>query len=230
MEANSDIDIKVIGTSLSIVGCDSLTTIPADLGEKYGDSITELTIQFTQLTHVSNLSRFTKLTSLVLDNNELGDDNEFPCAPQLQTLWLNHNNITRVENLLDIIANNYPNLTYLSLLKNPCCPNFLVGKSSTDYQKYRRNVIGRLPSLKFLDATAVSNEEREEAAKLMQGIARMPTEEYRKVAEGYAVSEEKGLDKIETNIVEENAAFGKTKYIYVGRHSEGNRFIRDTNL
>lgn len=71
----------------------------------------------------------------------------------------------------------------------------------------RKNVIGRIPKLKFLDATPVSSEEREEASKLMQNIARMPTEEYQKVAEGYVVSEEKGLDKIETNIVEGNHHF-----------------------
>lgn len=63
-------------------------------------------------------------------------------------------------------------------------------------------MIGRVPKLKFLDAGAVTNEEREGAAKLMQSIARMPTEEYKKVAEGYVVSEDKGLDKIETNVVE----------------------------
>lgn len=67
---------------------------------------------------------------------------------------------------------------------------------------FRRNVIGRIPKLKFLDASPVTNEEREEASKMVQGIARMPTEEYQKVSEGYVVTEEKGLDKIETNIVE----------------------------
>jgi hypothetical protein len=81
----------------------------------------------------------------------------------------------------------------------------------------RLTVIGRVPKLKFLDAAAVSGDEREEASKIMQNIARMPTEEYKKVSEGYVVSEDKGLDKIETNVVEGTCGWERKVILSRGR-------------
>ena len=63
------------------------------------------------------------------------------------------------------IAEQLPNLKYLSLLKNPACPNEFTGNDREDYQKYRFYVIFRLQSLKFLDSQPVTAVERKEALK-----------------------------------------------------------------
>lgn len=54
-----------------------------------------------------------------------------------------------------------PNVKYLSLLGNPCCPT----SSDISYQRYRYFVIYRLPSVKFLDSQLVTEDEREEAIR-----------------------------------------------------------------
>ncbi len=80
---------------------------------------------------------------------------------------------------MDCVVKSFPNLTYLSMLKNPACPNYFTGKDSDDYKRYRfvplsthhspitrYYVLFRLPKLKFLDSTPVSAEERKQAGKV----------------------------------------------------------------
>ena len=48
--------------------------------------------------------------------------------------------LSDLDGIVSQVAENCPNLRYLSLLKNPCCPNFLeeqAGKDLHDYQLYR---------------------------------------------------------------------------------------------
>jgi hypothetical protein len=45
--------------------------------------------------------------------------------------------IDSLDEFLNSIQESFPNLKYLSMLKNPCCPNYFVGKDSQAYQKYR---------------------------------------------------------------------------------------------
>lgn len=56
-------------------------------------------------------------------------------------------------------------MTYLSLLGNPACPDQLSSSEhdEQDYRRYRSYVLHRVPSLRFLDSTAVRLDEREEA-------------------------------------------------------------------
>lgn len=53
----------------------------------------------------------------------LHDAQGFPNLPTLSTLWLNNNRLDDLVELYDILGKETPNLTYLSLLMNPCCPN-----------------------------------------------------------------------------------------------------------
>jgi len=224
-------DFNVEGHTLSIVGHD-FQTIPEDLGEKYGKTTFELSIKSCQLRSISNLSLFTKLSVLVLDNNQIGDDNHFPSILNLETLWVNHNKITRLDHFLSQVSKCFPQIAYLSLLKNPCCPNYFIGKSNTDYLQYRERVVGTLPTLRFLDTTPVSPTERAKSMMSQATVARLSPSEYKKrtpEAEP-AVSPDKGLHGVKTNVVEEQAVSGRSKYTYVGKHSEGNRFIRDKSL
>jgi len=117
------------------------------------------------------------------------------------------------------------------MLKNPCCPNFLVGKTNTDYLKYRERVIGTIPTLRFLDTIPVTPTERAKSMVSIATVARLNPSDYKKKqAEPSVISPEKGLHHVPTNLVDEEATAGTSRYIYVGKHSEGNRFIRDKSL
>jgi len=87
--------------------------------------------------NLSNLEKFTNLTSLILDNNQLDDNLEFPSIPSLDTLSLNNNKIETLDFLITKIKTSFPNVRYLSLLKNPACPNLLVGGDEEEYKRYR---------------------------------------------------------------------------------------------
>jgi len=223
------VDIKYGTGKLAIIN-QQITEIPIDLGKKYGKDTKELSITFCQLRFVSNLEEFTNLTSLILDNNEIADDyNIFPKIPNLETLWINCNNLSYLESFLAKIQGKYPKVKYLSLLKNPCCTNYFVGKGSDDYKKYRATVLLYLPTLKFLDSSPVLPEEQEGAEKLRRTIRKPDESQYHRHAEALPVPEEQGLPKNDAK-VSEKARFGKTHYIYQGDQSEGNRFIVDKNL
>uniref|UniRef100_A0A6B2LHR9 U2A'/phosphoprotein 32 family A C-terminal domain-containing protein n=1 Tax=Arcella intermedia TaxID=1963864 RepID=A0A6B2LHR9_9EUKA len=214
---------------MSIVGED-ITEIPDNIGEKYGPQAKELAVTFCRLTKINNLEKFSELNSLVLDNNEIScDNNVFPSLPHLETLWVNNNNIQNLDRFLSSVRGKLPNLKYLSMLKNPCCPNYFVGKGSNDYKQYRAEVLKELPTLKFLDSSPITPEEIKTADQLRTEIRRPSPSEYEKHAEEAAVPEEKALPK-EVDPATDKASFGRTKYIYYGRQSEGNRFIVDKNL
>ena len=114
---------------------------------------------------LQNVGAFANLRSLVLDNNDIKDDCEFPDLPSLGTLWMNNNKIQNIKNLLDSLRHACPNLKYLSLLKNPCCPHRLIGMDDEDYSRYRLYVLWRLPNLTFLDSGRVTPAERQEASR-----------------------------------------------------------------
>jgi len=216
---------QVSGSTVSIVDQIEFTSIPNELSQ-FADVCTELTITFCSLKSVSNLDKFQKLKMLNCDNNLIEDENYFPHIGTLETLCLNSNKITRLSYLVNQIENSFPNLKYLSLLKNPCCPNYLVGKGNEDYKKYRSTVLGALPRLKFLDSSPVTNEEREAAITKYKSIKRADESEYLKKAEKSAVSEENSLSKVEM-LPDTGSSFTKTKFTSYGRSSQGNRFITD---
>jgi Leucine-rich repeat (LRR) protein len=83
------------------------------------------------------LDRFTQLKSLVADNNDIEDVSHLPKLSNLETLWLNNNRIHDIDQLLSVCETNFPNLNYLSILKNPACPNEFTGNDTDDYQRHR---------------------------------------------------------------------------------------------
>lgn len=81
--------------------------------------------QWPLITHQASL--FTGLSVTVL----------FLTKQNLKTLWLNRNKIDNISIILDTLVQFSPNLTELSLLKNPCCPNYLTGGKPSEYTDYR---------------------------------------------------------------------------------------------
>ncbi|KAL6080200.1 leucine-rich melanocyte differentiation-associated protein-like [Balamuthia mandrillaris] len=220
---------------LSVVG-KGLASVPAGLAERYGSTVRRLDLSHNALTDLSGLKGFSRLDSLVLDCNQLSEDPSFPSLPSLRTLCANDNNIEELEVFLEKVEKALPSLTYLSLLKNPCCPNYFTGKDQEDYQRYRYFVIYKLQGLKFLDSSAVTDTERQEAkrvGKFVGRVARPAEDQYNKPPDPTFVADE-SLPALPADLrpVEppSKAYFGKSKYVYYGRQSEGNRFILNDDL
>jgi hypothetical protein len=62
---------------------------------------------------------------------------------------------------LDNVKQKFPNLTTLSLLKNPCCPNAFVEEQKDRHKQYRSFVVSKLPKLEHLDTKEVNDLERQ---------------------------------------------------------------------
>jgi len=219
---------------LSLIGA-TLNQIPRELEDKYGNETKHLDLSYNTITRVENLENFTNLTSLVLDNNQLESSQVFPPSIKMQTLWVNNNNITDLRVFLDCVCKAYPNLTYLSMLKNPACPNYFTGKDFEDYRRYRYYVLYRLKNLKFLDSSPVTTSEKKEAARVgPYMITAKPDEaQYQSTKEVPKSEQTEELPNLPTDLQPEGkgaARFGISSYVYYGKHSEGNRFIVNEDL
>lgn len=184
---------------------------------------------------LSHLDGFVRLESLVLDNNSL-EDGGFTLPPllNLTTLCMNNNNLADIESVLNEVSTKAPNVRYLSLLKNPCCPTpiFDAEKDDDDYQRYRYYVLHRLPRLQFLDSNAVSPDELSEAQRVGR-FMRVARPEVLKAPAKPREEEVVDYRPLPDDSRPEGAGparFGVSKYVYYGRQSEGNRFITDENL
>ncbi|XP_039629195.1 leucine-rich melanocyte differentiation-associated protein isoform X2 [Polypterus senegalus] len=181
------------------------------------------------------LKAFTSLEELIVDNNLLGNDLQLPRLQHLHTLTLNKNLITDIEILLDHLSEMTPSLEYLSLLGNEACPNELVSqdKDEDDYQRYRYFVLHKLPNLKFLDARKVTRKEFEEAKTRGAFMKVVKPKDDKESLGRKGASPEMPYTPLPSGSRDpknHKGVFAKCQYIYYGKHSEGNRFIRDDQL
>ncbi|XP_029465378.1 leucine-rich melanocyte differentiation-associated protein [Rhinatrema bivittatum] len=243
--AGSESEVVINETQVSYIG-QNCKEIPEFLGRKYGHLAKRLDLSFNLLSSsdhsVLNFSRsleglkeFSSLEELILDNNLLGNDLLLPKLPHLHTLTLNKNQITELESLLDHLAEVLPSLEYLSLLGNQACPNELVSmdKDEDDYQRYRYFVLYKLPNLKFLDTRKVTRREHEEALekgafmKVVKPIDDMESSVSHNISHGIHYTP---LPSGSQDLTTHKGVLRKGRYVYYGKHSEGNRFIRDDQL
>jgi len=248
--------ISLSGEQLSLVGLD-LVEVPTDLGEKYGAKVKQLDLSYNCLEKLDNLDRFTHLHSLVLDNNNLSSEDTFPKIDGLKTLSLNNNKINDLKKFLEGVKERYPQLKYLSMLKNPACTNELVtGRDDDDYQRYRYYVLHMLRGLRFLDSREVGEAEKKEAVRVGHLClpARPDPSQYKRASTSSngsgggggggggghgAGGDTKGdpdassVPELPQDLKQEGvgkASFGLSNYVYYGRQSEGNRFIVNEDL
>ena len=127
----------------------------------------------SQITDLSNLRYFTKIETLVLDKNDLTTIVSCPVLHKVHTLWCNNNKVTDLDKFLTEICQRFPNLQYLSLMRNPVSifdnESDELGQlshASEELMKYRLGVISKLPSLRMLDSVMVTNEEVATAKKV----------------------------------------------------------------
>jgi len=236
--------ISLEGDHLSLVGLD-LISVPPSVGEKYGGLVKQLDLSYNNIETLEHLGQFVHLHSLVLDNNSLVTDESFPKIFGLKTLSVNNNKISDLKKFLEIVKEKFPNLTYLSMLKNPACTSEITGRDSDDYQRYRYYVLHMLRGLKFLDSREVEEEERKEAQRVGHLClpARPDPSQYKRTSLVGSDGNGNSTDKIDADhlpipelpqdLKQEGigkASFGLSNYVYYGRQSEGNRFIVNEDL
>ncbi|KEG05434.1 hypothetical protein DQ04_22021000 [Trypanosoma grayi] len=212
--------------------------------------ITEAQLSFNAIS-ASSLGRLACLTdflhTLILDNNDLRDVAALPRLPKLQRLWLNNNRLASLDDVLKVAARQCNALTYLSLLRNPCCPSELDGHLPAEYARYRLYVKHTLPSLVRLDSEGFTEAEAQEARKKGQfarparakcgvGEAWKDNNGTRSAVSGSGSNNGEQVDLFAVFDEERRDGGGAVTYlssrrhVYTGRGSEGNRFIRDDVL
>ncbi|XP_028175799.1 leucine-rich melanocyte differentiation-associated protein-like isoform X1 [Ostrinia furnacalis] len=206
--------------------------IPPALQKMYGAKVKYLDLSYNSIETLKGLEQFGRLEELILDNNKLGDGVTFPYLPYLRTLSLNNNQITDLEALITKITDRLPSLSYLSILSNKACPNELsdLDKDDSDYQRYRYFVLYKLKNLRFLDSRRVSSQERSVAdtrGEFMR-VRRPPAEELAPSAPRGQPLRPLPVDF--SALGKHKGAYGKCHYKYTGKHSEGNRFILNSDL
>jgi hypothetical protein len=198
------------------------------------------------------------LHTLILDKNGLTSLAGFPPMPALTQLWFNNNAAEDLTAFCDDVAALYPALTWLSFMRNPAAPP-LVCQSEEDAAaatRYRLYVVYRLPKLQVLDAQPVTSAERAEAAKKGQFLAARRPKAGDPGAGPPSRGNSSGAGGGFLGMFSGGAAGGggggagggaaapaaavptkkPTAFLavgrqeYNGRHSEGNRFITDSQL
>jgi len=234
------------GTQLSILA-QNLNCLPENVLEdcvvtqgnkehSYSPSkVQQLDLSYNCFKTLDNLDKFPNLVSLVVDNNQLESLQNLPQNESMQTLWVNNNNISELKVFLDCVSKAFPNLTYLSMLKNPACPNYFTGKDHDDYKRYRFYVLYRLKKLKFLDSSPVTEKERKEANRVGPYMITVKPDEaqYKQQAKVEQPQNAESLPMLPGDLQPEgkgSARFGISSYVYYGKHSEGNRFIMNEDL
>ncbi len=248
---------QIQGTVLKALACnlEAVDQLPASIFSNAA-SIKEANFSFNSLTGdtLGELVKFTALETLVLDNNEIASLKKLPPLPNLTTLWLNNNNIADVEDVVGSLGKQCPRLQYVSLLRNPCCPNELMGKGDAEYRRYRIYVKYRLPTLNKLDAAPFTSDETQEARE--KGKFLQTAVHTAKTSDGAqpVASSSSGLAGAEgstTALATEEITdyfvrfekkdgpdpnkpalpyFTQQRHFYSGKTSEGNRFIKDDVL
>lgn len=200
--------IAIAGDRLCFSGFDS-KEIPKNM-LRYVELASVIDLSHNKLNNIEELGKFTMLEELNLDNNDVNDDTEFPTMPRLTTLSLNKNKLVDCDNLVTKLRRNCPNLRYISLLGNDACPHPLLGYSEKEYQQARRLIASHIPTLETINFEEVTDDERWYPATSVEAFEELGT--------------------LPENVPGPRAAAGKVKYTYIGKQSEGNRFIKNNQL
>ncbi|XP_038056446.1 leucine-rich melanocyte differentiation-associated protein-like [Patiria miniata] len=143
-----------------------LTEIPQNAISKYAAKAEVLDLSHNQISDLRCLESFSKIHTLILDNNHLKSHVKFPTLPQVTTLWVNRNRISNLTVFIETVSNAFPDLQYLSMMNNPAAPSFFNGGSYEQYLDYRHYVISQLPKLTMLDDKEIPETERQEAERI----------------------------------------------------------------
>jgi len=205
-----------------------LEAIPSSIATR-AQGVKILNLTDNQMKRWTLLSRFTSLVTLVLDKNNLKNLEGLPSLKTLKTLWLNNNRIDDFEQVLQKINSLFPNLEYLSMLRNPINPAiYFGGENEKPYDRYRRKILQEMPNLKVIDTLDVTAKEREDAKSHPKFLIARPQEYDGETTED-EYSRKQSLSYYDEK--EAPAAFiGMGRIEYACKESEGNRFITNLDL
>jgi len=220
-------------TELNLVDLD-LTEVPSSY---LSAAVSYLTLNLSEnrLLPPCNLHHFSKVHTLVLDKNGLKSVSGFAKMLSVTTLWFNNNNVTDIVGFLDDVVTIFPNVTYLSCMRNPCSPPLAI-VSEEDVEttrRFRLYVIYRLPKLQFLDSSPVSLNERKEASQKGQYLAprRPATTGAISPVSASSMPIAQPAPQAPAEALKRPSSFlGVGSSRYDGANSEGNRFITDKHL
>eukprot|EP00456_Euglypha_rotunda_P089450 TRINITY_DN9264_c0_g1_i7.p1 TRINITY_DN9264_c0_g1~~TRINITY_DN9264_c0_g1_i7.p1 ORF type:complete len:155 (-),score=27.68 TRINITY_DN9264_c0_g1_i7:11-475(-) len=100
-----------------------LSELPEKFVKKFGSLAKRLDLTDNEIKSGLHFDGMTVLETLVLDKNNLQNFEGWPVLKSVTTLWLNNNNISDINAAMDDISKTFPNLSYLSMMVNPACPN-----------------------------------------------------------------------------------------------------------
>lgn len=216
--------------------------IPLAVAERDGPLVRTLNLTETDLVSFDRLDRFPHLESLILDKNGLAGLDGCPRLDKLNTLWFNNNNVQDLPSFMDAVVERFPSLQYLSMMRNPACPGLMdiVTPDLEACRMYRMYTLYRLPNLLVLDSEPVTAEELQNAAtrgqfavkrtKVLAPAAAASASADAPIPFMHAATPETERGSDGSKDTTSSAVLGVSRRKYDGRHSEGNRFIRDQNL
>eukprot|EP00946_MAST-07B_sp_MAST-7B-sp1_P001487 g1487.t1 len=219
-----------------------LDRIPGAVAAACAAKTTLLNLTENAITSSEGLEQFTMLETLILDKNNLKGLTWCCPLPSLKTLYFNNNDVSDVEQFVSDVARLFPALEYLSMMRNPCCPEFFTvtdGSHQEDYRRHREYVLFRLPGLQFLDATDVTAEEVATASRRgsFLGKKARPTPKKKTVEHDAALAAQQAYEAAKKKSPPGSGAKSPTSFLgvghderYDGSASEGNRFITDDDL
>jgi len=224
----------------------NLVEIPQHVAKQHGQHVTTLILTKNKLQSLQNLEHFVNVETLHLDRNCLTNIDDFPKLPKLKILWLNNNQLANIGNLLNTLSKNCTKLEYLSLLRNPLCPSIYFDHGNDGrYKRFRLTILFHLPTITFLNATEVTNEEREEAKTKGKFLQISKPQEKEETNDPNCDNDNVNNNNNDKNIKNDNeniadsvkykhaeptAFIGKGRIKQDGRDSEGNRFLLDQHL
>jgi len=214
-------------TDLNLSGR-GLTQLTNKIVQNFGATARRLDLSDNAIKSGELFDQMVALEDLVLDKNDIETFGAWPVLRNVTTLSLNNNKISDINSTMDFISKTFPNLVYLSMMKNPACPNMYFSDGEAEaYQRYRYYVIHRLKKLRFLDVTPVSADERKEGEKrgAFLNVAR-PKNEPKPALK----PEEPTRKEVKEHTPKVATFLAKGKARYDGSNSEGNRFIMNDDL
>eukprot|EP01107_Rhizomastix_libera_P002395 TRINITY_DN1411_c0_g2_i1.p1 TRINITY_DN1411_c0_g2~~TRINITY_DN1411_c0_g2_i1.p1 ORF type:complete len:223 (-),score=46.98 TRINITY_DN1411_c0_g2_i1:121-789(-) len=212
-----------------------LTSLPSATD---ADTAASLDASYNQIDDLRGLDAYQKVKHVILDNNNISSiPDDLKTIESVELLSLNNNNISDLEKFMDGVSGKFPNLRHLSMLKNPACPNEMLGTGDKEeYARYRFYVIYRCPKLNILDLQSVTAAERVEALRRGQFCKKVTpkTEPSTFVAASPTVADDDEPPELpQSQSTAGNVGptkFGQATYVYYGKQSEGDRFIRNDDL
>ena len=170
-------------------------------------------ISHNNLSSAAFLKDYPNIVMLTADYNSFQALDSFPSLNNLESLSLNHNQITDMNEMITQIAMKFPNLEHLIIFHNPCNSAVIPEIQSSDFVNYRLRIIKRLKVLQTLDGLPVTNQDR---------LSAMELAEREKVAVHKIRVEQEPEQKSNLDM--------SSRSFYGFSSSEGNKFISNDDL